>query len=61
MAQVFGGPVPVISPDVKQNLVILNELWVFDDEREDWTTIQYIDPGLVGGGNRKPQLPCFGV
>ena len=40
-------PTPNLSPDVKTDIVKVVELWVLDDERDDWTTIQYVDPGVI--------------
>ena len=36
-----------LSPDVEQELIGFHELWVWDDEREDWTTIQLIEPDIL--------------
>lgn len=58
MSQVFGGPVPQLAADVKSDLILLNELWVMDDEREDWTTIQYIDPDIVIEGELRRRNMC---
>lgn len=40
-------PGPVLAPDVRARLVRIDDLWVWDDDREDWTTIRYVDPGLI--------------
>lgn len=58
MSQVFGGPTPDLAPDVKSNLILLNELWVWDDEREDYTTIQYVNPGIVIEGKLRRRNLC---
>ncbi|HLJ21824.1 MAG TPA: hypothetical protein VKU84_16580 [Stellaceae bacterium] len=50
---VTGGPVPQMSPDVIAQLIRLEELWVFDDEREDFTTFQYVPPDIVIEGRYK--------
>ena len=47
VAQVFGAPTPTLSPEVKRNIIVLNELWVQDDERGDYTTIQFVEPNIV--------------
>lgn len=44
---VFGPPSPMLSPQVATELIRVTDLWVMDDEREDWTTIRYVDPGLI--------------
>ena len=36
-----------LSPDVEQELIGFHELWVWDDEMEDWTTIQLIEPDIL--------------
>ena len=36
-----------LSPDVEQELIGFHELWVQDDETEDWTTIQIIEPDIL--------------
>jgi hypothetical protein len=46
-AQIFGMPVPKLDPKVMSNLLVCHTLWVQDDDREDWTTIQMIEPGIV--------------
>ena len=35
-------PKPDLSPEVEHSLLDLDELWVWDDEREDWTTFSTI-------------------
>lgn len=44
---VFGPPTPQLSPQVQAKLIQITDLWVMDDQREDWTTIRYIDPGII--------------
>ncbi len=58
IAQVFGAPVPELSPEVKRNLICLNELWVQDDERGDWTTIQFVEPNIVIEGELRHRNLC---
>ncbi len=57
-AQVFGVPVPMMAPEVKRNLIVLNELWVRDDEREDYTTIQFVEQGIVIEGELRRRNIC---
>lgn len=58
MSQVFGGPLATLAPEVKSNLIILNELWVRDDERDDWTTIQMVSPDIVIEGKLRRRNIC---
>lgn len=53
MVSVTGGPVPNISPQVARSLVRRDELWVWDDDREDWTTLVSIAGGAVIEGRYK--------
>ena len=41
------GPRPVISPDTESELVDMYEIWVQDDARQDWTTLRYVQPGIL--------------
>jgi len=43
----MGGPSPKLSPRVMQTLLRLDELWVWDTEREDWATFQMIGDKLM--------------
>jgi hypothetical protein len=52
-AQIFGMPVPKLAPKVMQNLLVCHTLWVQDDDREDWTTIQMIEPDIIIEGKIK--------
>lgn len=40
-------PGPMLAPEVASRLVRIDELWVWDDSREDYVTIQYVDPGIL--------------
>lgn len=40
-------PSAQLPPSVVAELVRFTEVWVLDDERRDWTTLQYIDPGVL--------------
>ena len=44
---------PVLAPEVAQSLIRVDDLWVFDDVREDWTTIRYCEPGVLIEGKYK--------
>lgn len=52
------GSTPTLSPDVRAKLVRLDELWVWDDDREDYTTIQVVDPGIVIEGKLHRRNIC---
>ena len=41
---------PMLAPEVEARLIELHELWVWDDDGDDWTTIQYAEPGLIFEG-----------
>jgi len=50
-------PFASISPDVARDLVKFVEIWVLDDDREDYTTIQYVEPDiLIEGGDIRRNL-----
>lgn len=44
---VFGQPSPNIPRSTLQEMVLLRELWVWDDDRKDYTTIQLIEPNII--------------
>lgn len=44
---IFGTPYPRISPKVQENLLVCHEIWIQDDDTEDYTTIQIIEPDIV--------------
>lgn len=63
MVNVTGGPVPNLSPEVARSLVRRDELWVWDDDREDWTTIVSVggsgsDAGAIIEGRYKHRNLC---
>lgn len=43
----MGGPSPILSTNVLQSLLQLDETWVWDDEREDWATFQMIGDDML--------------
>lgn len=47
----MGSPAPTFAPEILQSLIRLDELWVRDDEREDWTTIQIVGDNVVSSKN----------
>lgn len=36
-----------LAPEVAGRLIRVDDLWVWNDEMEDWTTIRYADPGVI--------------
>jgi hypothetical protein len=46
-------PQPMMDPSVRQKLIKMDELWVWDDDRDDWTTIQLVDPNIIIEGKYK--------
>jgi hypothetical protein len=55
---VVGIPQPVLDPKVAKELVRIDELWVMDDERQDYTTIRMIRPDIVIEGKIKRRNLC---
>lgn len=51
-------PSVIMDPNVSESLICLHELWVMDDEREDWTTIQMVDPDIIISGQYKRENLC---
>lgn len=43
----MSGGAPMLDPKVLQSLIRLDELWVWDDKREDWATFQMISPDMM--------------
>lgn len=43
-------PKPSLDPKVEQEMLELRELWVWDDEREDWATLQTIGSDILIAG-----------
>lgn len=40
-------PVAEVDPEVASQIVKLQELWVWDDDRDDWTTFQFVSGGII--------------
>lgn len=38
---------PMLAQDVAADLIRIDDLWVWDDDRDDWTTIRMADPGIL--------------
>ena len=49
-------PRPMLAPEVVKRLVRLDELWVVDDDRQDYTTIRTIDDLVIEGEDRHRNL-----
>ena len=47
----YATPKPMLSPEVAAQLIRIDDLWIMDDERNDWTTIRYTQPGIVLEGD----------
>lgn len=47
LVDVGGNNSPQPTVMVAEELYPLHELWVFNDETDDWTTIQYIEPDIL--------------
>lgn len=43
----MGQPRPQLDPTVAQSLIELEEVWIWDDERDDWATFQLIGDDLL--------------
>jgi len=43
----YAMPQPMMAPEIATSLIRIDEAWIMDDEREDWTTIRYVDPGII--------------
>jgi hypothetical protein len=41
------GPAPELSPNLVQQIMRLDELWVWNDEQDDWSTIQCIGDDML--------------
>lgn len=39
--------IPMLAQDVAADLIRLDDLWVWDDDRDDWTTIRMAEPGIL--------------
>ncbi len=48
----MGGPAPDFAPEIIQSLIRLDEVWIMDDDREDWTTVQIVGDNVVEGKTR---------
>lgn len=46
-------PAPVLGVKVAGDLIRVNDLWVWNDEQNDWTTIRYIAPDIILEGAKR--------
>lgn len=44
-----------LAPDVAASLIQVHDLWIYDDEAEDYVTIRYVDPGILIEGKYRLQ------
>lgn len=52
----LNGPMPNLDPRVQSQLLRYDELWVWDDQRDDWTTIAMVGDVVVDGADRHRNL-----
>lgn len=45
-----------LDPEIAKTLIQVHDLWVYDDEFEDWITIRYIEGMIVEGKDRLQNL-----
>lgn len=58
IVQWIGGPQAQLPAEVARELIRFDEVWVLDDEREDWTTIQLAGDDLVIEGRLQRRNLC---
>lgn len=46
----LGGPQPNLDPQVLKSLIRMDELWVWDDGRDDYTVIQHVGDDVIISG-----------
>lgn len=56
MVDWLGGPMPTLDPRVKAQLLRFDELWVWDDQRDDYTTITMVGDVAIDGEDRHRNL-----
>lgn len=56
MANFSSVPKPMLAPNVAQKIIRLDELWVVDDERQDYTTIRMVQDLVIEGEDRHRNL-----
>ena len=58
MVGITGVPQPMLDAKIAQSLVRLDELWVQDRERQDYTTIRLVKPNILIEGKYKRRNLC---
>jgi len=58
MVGVMGVPVPMLAPEVASRLIRMDELWVIDDDRQDYTTIRMVKPDIMVEGRLRRRNLC---
>ena len=54
--QVFSAPPsPLLASEVATDLIRIDDLWVFDDDLQDWVTIRMCEPDLIIEGKHRLQ------
>ena len=50
MVEWLNGPHPAFSPETMQDIICIDEAWIWDSERDDWTVIQMFgDDAVIEG------------
>ena len=58
MVGIVGVPTPILDAKVATSLIRLDELWVQDRERQDYTTIRLVRPDILIEGKQKRRNLC---
>lgn len=58
MVGVLGVPVAHLAPEVANRLIRMDELWVIDDDRQDYTTIRMVKPDIMVEGHLRRRNLC---
>lgn len=48
-------PSAILAPQVREELIRVDDLWVYDDDQNDWVTIRCADPDLIIEGRYRLQ------
>jgi hypothetical protein len=43
----MGSPKPQLDPEVEQSLIEINEVWIWDDDKDDWATFQIVGEDML--------------
>lgn len=52
----LGGPAPYLSAQLLKSLIRVDELWIWDDARDDYTTVQIVDDVIIYGNDRHTNI-----